>query len=166
MAVKKRESTDLEKKLRNEDPLSGEAGSHPVGTGLGAALGGAVAGAVTGTVAGPIGTLLGTAVGAVVGGLGGKSIAEEYDPTQEVEFWRSEYTNRPYYEKHRAFDEYEPAYQAGMDAYDPASPVDFADREMVAREHWEASRDSTLEWDKARYAAEDAYTRISKRTAK
>ena len=31
----------------NEDPLTGEAGAHPMGTGLGAALGGATAGAAT-----------------------------------------------------------------------------------------------------------------------
>ena len=166
MTDKNRESTDLEKKLRNEDPLSGEAGAHPVGTGVGAALGGAAAGAVAGMVAGPIGTLVGTAVGAIAGGLAGKSIAEEYDPTKEVEFWRNEYPNRPYYDKHREFDEYEPAYQAGMETYDPSSPVDFAEREMIARKRWEANRDSTLEWEKARYAAEDAYTRIHKRSAK
>ncbi len=37
---------------RNEDPLTGEAGSHPVGTGLGAAVGGAAAGALAGSLVG------------------------------------------------------------------------------------------------------------------
>ena len=40
----------------NRDPITGEPGSHPVGTGVGAA-GGAAAGAVVGSVFGPIGTL-------------------------------------------------------------------------------------------------------------
>lgn len=166
MTDKKRESTDKEKQLRNEDPLSGEAGAHPVGTGLGAALGGAAAGAVAGTVVGPIGTVVGTAVGAVAGGLAGKGIAEAYDPTQEVEFWRNEYALRPYYDKDLEFGEFEPAYQAGIEAFDPSTPVDFPEREMVARKHWEASHDSPIDWDKARYAAEDAYTRLRKRSTK
>jgi hypothetical protein len=162
----KGKSAATDKALRNEDPLSGESGAHPVGTGVGAALGGAAAGAITGTVAGPIGSIVGTAVGAIAGGLAGKSIAEAYDPTVEVDYWRGEYTNRPYYENSRNFDDYEPAYQAGLEAYDPEEPVDFAVRERTAQDLWEARSDSTLAWDKARYAAEDAYMRLRKRLAK
>ena len=65
----------------NEDPITGEPGSHPVGTGLGAA-GGAAAGAALGTaVGGPIGTVVGGIIGAVTGGLAGKDVAENLDPT-------------------------------------------------------------------------------------
>jgi hypothetical protein len=64
----------------NADPLSGAAGSHPVGTGIGAA-GGAAAGASIGAVAGPIGAAVGTLVGAVAGGLAGKGAAEAIKPT-------------------------------------------------------------------------------------
>ena len=43
----------------NADPITGEPGSHPVGTGVGASAG-AIAGAVLGTaVAGPLGTIVG-----------------------------------------------------------------------------------------------------------
>jgi phage tail tape-measure protein len=66
---------------RNPDPLTGAAGSHPIGTGVGAG-GGALAGAVIGTaVAGPVGTAIGGVVGAVVGGFAGKEIAEATNPT-------------------------------------------------------------------------------------
>jgi len=65
----------------NRDPLSGELGAHPVGTGVGAVAGGVATGAAVGTVAGPIGTAVGAAVGAVAGGLAGKGVAEEVDPT-------------------------------------------------------------------------------------
>lgn len=66
---------------RNEDMITGEPGSHPVGTGVGAA-GGVVTGATIGTViGGPIGTIIGAAIGAIAGGLAGKAIAEELDPT-------------------------------------------------------------------------------------
>lgn len=56
----------------NADPFTGEAGSHPVGTGLGASAG-ALTGATVGTmVAGPLGTLVGGVFGAVTGVLVGK----------------------------------------------------------------------------------------------
>src|SRR5688500_12109057 len=73
----------------NKDPITGEPGSHPVGTGVGAVAGGAAgaaAGAATGAAvgtagAGPIGTGLGAAVGAIVGGLAGHGTAEGLNPT-------------------------------------------------------------------------------------
>ncbi len=65
----------------NRDPLTGEPGSHPVGTGVGA-LGAGAAGGAIGAVGGPIGAGIGAAVGAVIGGLGGKAAAEHFDPTE------------------------------------------------------------------------------------
>lgn len=65
----------------NLDPITGEPGAHPVGTGVGAVAGGMAAGAAVGTVAGPVGTAVGAAAGAVVGGLAGKGVAEKIDPT-------------------------------------------------------------------------------------
>ena len=68
----------------NRDPITGAPGAHPVGVGLGAAAGGIAAGAAAGTLAaGPVGTVVGAAVGAVAGGLGGKAVAEHFDPTIE-----------------------------------------------------------------------------------
>ena len=68
----------------NRDPITGASGAHPVGVGLGAAAGGIAAGAAAGTLAaGPVGTVVGAAVGAVAGGLGGKAVAEHFDPTME-----------------------------------------------------------------------------------
>lgn len=67
---------------RNEDPITGEAGAHPVGTGVGA-TGGAVTGATVGTlIAGPVGTIVGAAIGAIAGGLAGKGVAEGMNPTE------------------------------------------------------------------------------------
>lgn len=74
------------------DPLTGEPGAHPVGTGLGAVAGGAAAGAATGAFAGPVGAVIGLAVGAVVGGLAGKGVAEVIDPTGEQAYWRANQT--------------------------------------------------------------------------
>ena len=64
----------------NRDPLTGQKGSHPVGTGIGAA-GGASAGALIGTAGGPIGVAVGAVVGGIAGAVAGKSAAEVVDPT-------------------------------------------------------------------------------------
>lgn len=50
----------------NLDPITGEPGSHPIGTGVGAA-GGALTGAAIGAVAGPVGAAAGAVVGAIAG---------------------------------------------------------------------------------------------------
>ena len=41
----------------NPDPITGQPGAHPVGTGVGAAAVGAAAGAGAGLVAGPVGVV-------------------------------------------------------------------------------------------------------------
>jgi hypothetical protein len=56
----------------NLDPLSGEKGAHPVGTGIGAASAGATGAAIGGAVGGPVGAVVGAVIGAVSGGLVGK----------------------------------------------------------------------------------------------
>lgn len=157
-------STDEKvKELRNEDPLSGEAGAHPVGTGIGAALGGAAAGALAGVAGGPIGAAIGAVAGGVAGGLAGKAVAENADPTVEIEHWRSEYPNRPYYNKSRKFAAYEPAYRAGVEAYDPAQPLAWEKREAAAKKTYADNySDAPLTWDEARPAVQDAYTRVHK----
>ncbi len=152
---------------RNEDPISGEAGAHPIATGVGAALGGAAAGALAGTVAGPIGTIVGTIVGGVAGGLGGKAVGESLDPTVEAEFWRSEYTKRPYYNKQYGFDSYHPAYQAGWEA--STLGASWANSEPKVRQKYEESKWESeggapkLTWEEASAAARDAYDRASAR---
>jgi len=88
--------TDINTEDANRDPLTGEAGAHPVGTGIGAAAGGMAAGAAVGTVAGPVGTVVGAAVGAVLGGLAGKAVGEAFDPTREDAYWRDQHKREAY----------------------------------------------------------------------
>lgn len=153
------------KKLRNEDPLSGEAGAHPVGTGVGAAIGGAASGAAAGMATGPVGVVVGGIVGGVVGGLVGKAIAEDVDPTVEAAFWREQYPTRPYYRKDHSFEDYEPAYRAGWEAYDPQASVDWKEREQIARQRWEnEGGQPKMSWEEAKQASQDAYARVQART--
>ncbi|MEO7599157.1 MAG: PRC and DUF2382 domain-containing protein [Opitutus sp.] len=71
----------------NRDPITGEPGSHPVGTAAGAAALGA-AGAATGAIAGPIGVGVGAAAGAIIGGLSGKAASEQFNPTEAGDLGR------------------------------------------------------------------------------
>jgi len=146
----------------NRDPITGAAGSHPVGTGIGALAGGVAAGAAAGTVAaGPIGTAIGAAVGAVVGGLAGKGIAEMIDPTAEDAYWRENYADRPYTQG-ASYDEFGPAYRYGVSSYSEYPDRRFEDIEPDLRREWPNARGtSRLEWDRARLAAKDSWQRVS-----
>ena len=146
----------------NRDPITGAAGSHPVGTGIGALAGGVAAGAAAGTVAaGPIGTAIGAAVGAVVGGLAGKGIAEMIDPTAEDAYWRENYSDREY-TKGASYDEFGPAYRYGVSSYSEYPDRRFEDIEPDLRREWPTARGSSrLEWDRARLAAKDSWQRVS-----
>src|SRR5438874_1434090 len=111
MPKNRKTSTD-----RNPDPLTGEPGSHPVGTGIGAAVGGAAAGAAGGAVAGPVGAVAGAVIGGVTGGLAGKEVEEQFDPTAEDAYWQSNYRTRPYVDQGTNYDAYRPAYQYGWES--------------------------------------------------
>jgi hypothetical protein len=144
----------------NADPITGETGAHPVGTGIGAAAGGMAAGAAVGTVAGPVGTAIGAAVGAVIGGLAGKGMAEAIDPTAEEAYWRDHYSDQTYVTRGSTFDDYGPAYGYGLNAsgLHPARHFDEVEPELA--DGWVNARGgSSLEWDRARFAAQDAWDR-------
>jgi len=145
----------------NRDPISGEPGSHPVGTGLGAAGAGAAAGAAGGAMAGPVGAAVGAVVGAVAGGLAGKGIAESIDPTAQDAYWRENYHTRPYAEKSHSYDDYRPAYQYGWESRSLHAGKSWDDVHSDLESGWSKARgQSRLEWSKASHAARDAWDRI------
>jgi phage tail tape-measure protein len=111
----------------NRDPISGEPGAHPVGTGVGAAAAGAADGAAGGLIVGPAGAAVGAAIGAVAGGLAGKGVAESIDPTVEDAYWRENYAQRPYYDKNSAYEEYQPAYKYGWESQSKYAGRSFGD---------------------------------------
>jgi hypothetical protein len=128
---------------RNADPVSGESGSHPVGTVVGAAAGGAALAAV-GSLTGPFGTVVGAVVGAVVGGLTGKGFAEGLDPTVEEAHWRERHAEQPY--ASAAYEVYAVAYRVGYEGYREGQS--FADREAdLQREYESAPAPGTMEYN-------------------
>ena len=146
----------------NRDPITGAPGAHPVGVGIGAAAGGIAAGAAAGTLAaGPVGTVVGAAVGAVVGALGGKAVAEHYDPTVEEQHWRSNFDGEPYYQRGMTFDDYAPAYKIGGEAHGRYGDATFEDvQDDLAGDYERARGQSRLEWEDAKYAANAAWMRV------
>lgn len=148
---------------RNPDPVTGEPGSHPVGTGVGAAGAGIIGTAVGVAVGGPIGGAVGAVVGSAAGGLLGKGVAETFDPTVEDEYWRNNYKTRPYVEKGYTYDDYSPAYRTGYEGYSTYSQqgLSYQDAEPHLRQRYERDYGSgRLHWDKARHASQDAWYRI------
>ncbi|WP_394671425.1 hypothetical protein [uncultured Acinetobacter sp.] len=153
----------------NADPITGEPGAHPIGTGVGAA-GGAVSGAAIGAVGGPIGAAVGGVVGAVVGGLAGKGVSEVVNPTEEDAYWRETYNTRPYYnETINTYDDldyerdYRDAYQLGYTSKSnyPAE-TRFEEVESDLQLKWDQTkRNSRLKWEEAKHAVKDAWDRVS-----
>jgi len=154
--------TNVNKAEANRDPISGAPGAHPVGTGLGAAAGGIAGGAVAGTLAaGPVGTVIGAAVGAVLGGLGGKAIAEHYDPTVEEAYWRGNFEREPYYQRGMTYDDYAPAYRLGGEARSRAADHSFEDVEgQLAEQYGQVRGQSRLDWERARQATRAGWDRL------
>ena len=146
----------------NADIITGEPGSHPVGTTIGG-VGGAVAGAAIGSMAGPLGTLIGGAIGAIAGGGVGHASAEAIDPTKEEAYWRAESSNTHYYKEGYDFDrDMHPAYAVGY-ANRARYPADarFEDHEADLRRSWEEVKgESRMEWNDARMASLDAWNRV------
>ncbi len=146
----------------NRDPITGEPGSHPVGTGVGAAAGGMAAGAMAGTVVGPVGTVVGAVVGAVVGGLAGKGVAEVMDPTADDAYWQENYGSRSYVKDGESFDDYGPAYRFGSDSYQRADGRTFDQLEPDLKRDWESNKGSSnLTWERAKHASRDSWQRLS-----
>jgi hypothetical protein len=140
----------------NRDPITGEPGSHPVGTGVGSA-GGAAAGAAIGAFGGPIGALIGGSIGAVAGGAAGHAAGEAIDPTGEEEFWRSQH-------KGGEWNDFGPAYRYGWESRTRMRDRNWDDRlENEMREGWEKVKGtSRLTWDKARTATRNAWDRTDR----
>lgn len=129
------------------------------GAAAGGVAGGAAAGAAVGGMTGPVGAAVGAAVGAVAGAMMGRKAA---DPALEDKYWRENYSTRPYAQKDVTYDEYSPAYRAGVESYSRNPGRSFDEVEPELRNTWGTTRGkSSLDWDRAKPAARDAWERVS-----
>ena len=151
----------------NLDPITGEPGSHPVGTGVGAfgggAAGAAIGGAIGGPIGAPVGAVIGGIVGAVGGGLAGKGVAESINPTEENAYWQANHQSAPYFENDYEYSDYAPAYKTGYEGYGryAESGRDYNEVEPELKQDYEQAKGSSrLEWEKAKSATRDAWERL------
>lgn len=149
----------------NPDPITGEPGSHPVGTGIGAASG-AATGAAMGAIGGPLGAIVGGAAGAIVGGLVGKNVEEHYDPTVEDAYWSDNHATSSYAQTtNRPYEDYQDAYTTGHQTASttPAGRT-FDDVENDAKAAYEKTKSNvSLGWEHAKDATRAAFDRVSDR---
>ena len=146
----------------NPDPITGQPGAHPVGTGAGAAGAGAAGLAIGGLVGGPVGAVIGAVIGAVGGGLAGSQVAEAVDPTVEDEYWRNNHAAQPYVEKGRQYEDYQPAYRTGYESYarHAESKKTYEEVEPELKSEYEKNYGKTgLAWEQAKPATRDAWNR-------
>ncbi|MBR9988364.1 MAG: hypothetical protein KFH98_01350 [Gemmatimonadetes bacterium] len=121
----------------NADSITGEPGSHPVGTGAGAA-----------------------------GGAAGSSGAEALNPTTEDAYWRDNFRKRPYADETLSYDHYRPAYRYGWESRTRLTGRRWDEVERDLERGWRENRgESRLGWGDAKLAARDAWQRIERRLA-
>lgn len=153
----------LEDHDANRDPITGEPGSHPVGTGVGA-VGGGAAGAAVGALGGPLGALIGGAIGAVAGGAAGHAIGERVDPTYEDGTFREHHRKAEWGGDDETYDRYRPAYQYGWTARRHTLGSDWNDWDSRMEQEWNSLEDrGDLSWQEARPAARSAWERGDER---
>jgi phage tail tape-measure protein len=154
-------TTKVKEQDLNLDPITGQPGSHPLGTGAGSAGTAAVGAAIGAVVGGPVGFAVGGAIGAVAGGVAGHEVAEKVNPTVEDSYWRDNYSKRPYAHADRDYKFYQPAYKYGWESRANLKDAKWDDVESQLDAGWMMRRgESTLEWNDARPAAQDAWNRI------
>ena len=148
---------------RNEDPITGEPGSHPVGVGVGTA-GGAAAGAAVGAAGGPVGSVVGAVVGGVAGAYAGKGVAEKIDPTEEAAYWRESHDRQEWATPDTNYDDFEPAYRMGYEKRALHGHGRWEDRESEFEREWDTFKGkSRLEWEKAKHATRAGWHRVEDR---
>jgi len=89
--------------------------------------------------------------------VGGKS----FDPSEEGAYWLQNYNAAPYVSKGEEYGIYESAYRYGWESYEKNRGRKFEDIESELSRDWEKNRGtSSLPWDKAKPAAQDAWSRV------
>jgi hypothetical protein len=160
---------DRDEKRQEHGGVLRHDGNPSVGDQVGEAVGsvsGAVTGAAIGSAGGPIGTIIGGIAGAAGGWWAGRTVAEAASrfTSDDDEYYRSEYENRPERLADRSYEDVRPAYQLGHVA---GLNPDYQGRTFDAVEYdlqrgWSNDvRARHGDWSSVRPYAEEAYNRGS-----
>ncbi len=140
------------------EPKVGEPGSAPVGSETSRATADAEVAVANAKAAGTE-----AHAGATAGAIIGRSAAEPINATLEHQFWRSEFTKRPYVTQGALYDQYAPAFQYGWESHATFAPEGrtFEDVEPQLRRDWDTRcGKSKLSWEHAKDATRDAWSRM------
>ena len=152
----------IDEAKKNPDPLTGEPGSHPIGTGVGTAGGGITGAAIGGAVGGPVGAAVGAIVGGIAGAYGGKGVAEAVNPTVEENYWRENHGAQEWAGSESKFDDYAPAYRTGYEGVTKYAGRPYHEIEAdLARDYEKNDANPAIPWDRARPAVRAAWHRVS-----
>lgn len=151
---------------QNKDPLTGERGSHPIGTGVGTAGGGLTGAAIGAAVGGPVGAALGAVVGGVAGAYSGHGVAEAVNPTVEDKYWQENHSAQEWAQPDSTYEHYAPAYRTGYEGVGKYAGKQYDQIEGdLARDYEKNDANPAIPWDRARPAVKAAWDRISGVTA-
>ncbi|MEP6955580.1 MAG: hypothetical protein ABI883_02050 [Chthoniobacterales bacterium] len=146
----------------NQDPITGEPGSHPIGTGVGTTGGGLTGAAIGAAVGGPVGAAVGAVVGGIVGAYGGRGVAEAVNPTLEEKYWRENHSSRVWADESASYDHFAPAYRTGYEGITKYSGREYHEIEGdLARDYEKNDAHPAIPWDRARPAVRAAWDRVA-----
>ncbi|HEX8785694.1 MAG TPA: hypothetical protein VF793_05880, partial [Telluria sp.] len=143
------------------NPHSGDhLEEHNLAGGVGVA-GGAAVGASVGAVGGPVGMAAGAAIGGIAGGMLGKGAGHLVNPSEEDNYWRTNYLTQPYYIPNFSYEDYGPAYQLGYNNASRFPSYDLAEPHMA--DEWDRVRGrSRLSWEQASPATRAAWDKVGR----
>jgi hypothetical protein len=96
-------------------------------------------------------------------GTAGNAHANTINPTVEAQYWKDNYSKRPYADAKMTQEQYAPAYQYGWDSYKAhgSDGKTFDNVESDLRRGWDKAKGSSrLAWDQAKLATRDAWLRV------
>lgn len=136
---------------------------HSIGAGTGAGAGALAGAGVGAAVGGPAGAAVGAVIGAVAGAKAGDSLAEVVNPTEYSNYWKSNYTTRPYYSDAYSWSDYDPAYKYGYDAYGQYRGKTFDTVESDLERNWNTAKgNSRLAWNDAKHAVKEGWHHVER----
>ena len=87
------------------------------------------------------------------------------DWLNEEQYWRANWSNRPYATADRGFDYYRPAYQYGYESATRYRGREWNDVEADLRSGWDrVENTSQSTWDNMKDAVRDAWNRVTGKT--
>ena len=111
---------------------------------------------------GPVGMAAGAAIGALAGGAVGKGAGQVVNPAAEDDYWRGAYQTQPGHSSGFGYDDYGPAYRAGVEGRSHLRGGFDANESALASDWERVKGKSRLTWEQAKSATRAAWDRVER----